>query len=108
MSPTKLEQDAEYAIHQAREAATDPRSVGSGLRAVIAGGAAARVIASSVALFEAGGKLLLDEGAKNALRRAAEHGAESAFALAAGPLLGSTQMLMKKPIAMLANTGKAA
>lgn len=108
MPTTKLEQDAEAAIHFAREAKADPRSVGGGLRAVIAGGGAARVIASSVALFEAGGKRLLDEGAKTALRRAAEHSAEGALALAAGPLLGPTQAVLKKPIAMLAHTGKAA
>ena len=57
---------------QAREAATDPRSVGDALRALIAGGGAARVIPSSVALFEAGGRLLLDEGVKNIVRSAAE------------------------------------
>ena len=108
MSTTKLEQDADAVYQHARDTASDPRSVGSSLRAIIAGGGAARVMASSVALFEAGGKLLLDEGVKSAIRRAAEHGAESALALAAGPLLGPTQMLMKKPIAMLANGGKAA
>src|SRR6478735_5403402 len=52
------------------QAALDPRNVGTSLRAILAGGGAARVLASSMALFEAGGKLLLDEGAKSALRSA--------------------------------------
>lgn len=91
-----------------REAAKDPRSIGDALRAVIAGGGAARVLSSSVALFEAGGKLLLDEGTRSAVRSVAERGAESALALAAGPLLGPTSLLAKKPIAMLSNAGKAA
>mgnify|MGYP001439557513 CR=1 FL=1 len=56
-------------------AATEPRTIGQALRSAIAGGGAAHVIASSVTLFEAGGKLLLDESAKNALRSAAEKGA---------------------------------
>jgi hypothetical protein len=90
------------------EAATDPRSVGDALRAVIAGGAASRALASSVALFEAGGKLILDEGAKNLVRSAAERGAESALALAAGPLLGPATMFAKKPIGLLAGATKAA
>jgi hypothetical protein len=90
------------------DAATDPRSVGDAVRSVIAGGAAARVIASSVALFEAGGKLLLDEGTKSVIRGAAERGAESALAFAAGPLLGPATMLAKKPIGLLASAGKAA
>jgi hypothetical protein len=90
------------------DAATEPRTVGDALRSVIAGSGAAHVIASSVALFEAGGKLLLDEASKNALRTAAEKGAESALAFAAGPLLGPATLLAKKPIGMLANAGKAA
>lgn len=89
-------------------AAHEPRKIGDALRAVISGGGATSVIASSVALFEAGGKLLLDEGTKNLLRSAAERGAESALAVAAGPLLGPATMLAKKPIKMLAGASKAA
>ncbi len=89
-------------------AATEPQTIGQALRSVIAGSGAAHAIASSVTLFEAGGKLLLDEGAKSALRRAAEKGAESALALAAGPLIGPATALAKKPIGMLAHAGKAA
>jgi hypothetical protein len=100
--------DGAFRAVSVAEAATDPRSVGDAVRSVIAGGAAARVIASSVALFEAGGKLLLDEGTKSVLRGAAERGAESALAFAAGPLLGPATMLAKKPIGLLANAGKAA
>lgn len=95
-------------IADVKEAASDPRSVGDAVRAVIAGGGAARAIASGVTLFEAGGKLLLDESAKSVLRSAAEKGAESALALAAGPLMGPATMIAKKPLAMLATTGKAA
>lgn len=90
------------------DAATDPQSVGTALRAVIAGNGASRVIASSLALFEAGGKHVLDEGARSLVRSAAEKGAESALAVAAGPLLGPASMLAKKPIAMLAQSAKAA
>ena len=89
-------------------AAAEPRTVGQALRSVIAGGAAAHLITSSVTLFEAGGKLLLDEGARSALRSAAEKGAESALALAAGPLLGPATVLAKKPIGMLAHAGSTA
>jgi hypothetical protein len=88
--------------------AAQPRTVGDALRAVLAGGGAARVIAASAALFEAGGKNLLDEATKNALRGAAERGAQSALALAAGPLLGPASVLARRPIAMLSNAGKAA
>ncbi|HVH42272.1 MAG TPA: hypothetical protein VM925_08000 [Labilithrix sp.] len=90
------------------EMASDPHAVASGLRAVMAGSAATHVIASSVALFEAGGKLLLDESAQSFVRKAAEQGAEKALAFAAGPLLGPATMFAKKPIGMLAGAGKAA
>lgn len=91
-----------------KDAATDPRSVGNALRAVIAGNGASKVITSSLALFEAGGKHVLDEGAKSLVRSAAEKGAESALAVAAGPLLGPASVIAKKPIAMLAQSPKAA
>ncbi|MBX3232757.1 MAG: hypothetical protein KIT84_43550 [Labilithrix sp.] len=92
---------------QFTEAATDPKSVGNALRAVIAGSAATKVIAASVSLFEAGGKLVLDEGSRTALRSAAERGAEKALALAAGPLLGPATMLAKRPATLLAEGAKA-
>lgn len=88
--------------------AKDPRSVGDALRSVIAGSGAARLVAASSALFEAGGKHLLDEGARSMVRQVAEKSAESALALTAGPLVGQAAILGKKPIAMLANTAKAA
>jgi len=91
-----------------KDVATDPRSVGDALRAVIAGSGASRIIGSSVALFEAGGKHVLDEGARSMVRSVAEKGAESALAMAAGPLLGPASMIAKKPIAMLAQSAKAA
>jgi hypothetical protein len=85
----------------------DPRTFSDALRAVIAGGAAARAIASSVALFEAGGKLLLDQSAKDLVRGAAERTAASALAVATGPLLGPAAEIAKRPIELLATTGKA-
>ena len=88
--------------------ATDPRSVGDALRSVVAGGGAARALSASVTLFEAGGKTLLDEGAQSAVRAVAVKSAESALAIAAGPLLSFVARSAKKPITMLANTGKAA
>lgn len=86
--------------------ATDPQSLGGALRAVMAGNAAANAIAASSALFEAGGKLVLNEGTRAAVRSAAEKGAESALAVAAGPLLGPAQALARKPVALLAQGAK--
>lgn len=88
------------------ETTADAQTMGSALRAVIAGGGAARVIESSVALFEAGGKLLLDEGTKRVIRTAAERGAESALAFATGPLLGPSAMLAKQPVALLTKAAR--
>lgn len=89
------------------DAATDPKSVGNAIRAVIAGSAATKVIGASVSLFEAGGKLVLDEGSRNVLRTAAERGAEKALAIAAGPLLGPATAFAKRPVALLAQGAKA-
>ncbi len=90
-----------------KDLAADPRSVADALRSVVAGSAASHVITSSVALFEAGGKLVLDEGTRNVVRSAAEKGAESALAFAAGPLLGPATAMAKKPVALLASSAKA-
>ncbi len=84
---------------------TEPRTIAGALRAAIAGGGAVHVLRPAVALFEAGGKHLLDEGARGALRAAAENGAEKALAFAAGPLLGPATTLAKQPLRLL---GKAA
>lgn len=89
-------------------AAKDPRSFSDALRAVIAGGGAAKAIGAAGALFEAGGKLVLNESAKHTLRSAAEKGAESALALAAGPLLGAATEMAKKPVTLLASGAKSA
>jgi hypothetical protein len=99
VDPRKLEDEI-------AAAARDPRTVRDTICAVIAGGGAARLIASSVALFEAGGKHLLDEGAKSFLRSAAERGAEGALALAAGPLGIPATMIAKGP-RVFAGTGQA-
>jgi hypothetical protein len=83
-------------------AVTDPQSVGQALRAVMAGNFASNAISASVALFHAGGKLVLNEGTQNAVRSVAEKGAEKALAIAAGPLLGPATELARKPVALLA------
>ena len=57
------------------------------LRAAVAGGEAARLIASSAKLFEAGGKHVLSAGAQEVVKAAAERGATSAVLLATGPVL---------------------
>jgi len=87
---------------------THPKKAFDAVRAAVAGGGAAGTIGPAVALFEAGGKLLLDEGAKSAVRRIAEKSAESALALATGPLLGPATAFANKPVLALANVGKAA
>jgi hypothetical protein len=88
-------------------AVADPQSVGQALRAVMAGNAASAAIAPSVALFHAGGKVVLNEATKNTLRSVAEKGAEKALAIAAGPLLGPATELAKKPVALLARGASA-
>src|SRR5437868_6794199 len=78
------------------------------LRAALAGGEAAKLIASSAALFEAGGKHVLSEGAKHAVREVAERGAARAIAMTTGPILESAGSLAAKPIlAMSAKAGAA-
>jgi hypothetical protein len=57
------------------------------LRGAVAGGHAAKLIGSATALFEAGGKKLLSEGAQRSVRSLAERGAARALAAATGPLL---------------------
>ena len=59
------------------------------LRAAVAGGEAARLIASSAKLFEAGGKHVLSAGAQEVVKKAAERGATSAVLMATGPVLES-------------------
>jgi hypothetical protein len=88
------------------KAATDPKSIGNALRAVMAGNAAAKAISASVALFEAGGKLVLNEGTKTTIRAVAEKGAEKALAIAAGPLLGPANAIGKKGVELLAQGSK--
>lgn len=89
------------------ETASDPRSVGDAIRSIVAGAGATQLLSSSVALFEAGGKLVLDSGAQSFVRNAAEKGAEKALAFAAGPLLGPAKMFANKPIGLLASASKA-
>jgi hypothetical protein len=82
---------------------TDPKplnpaaSVGmaDSLRAAIAGGEAARLVGSSVGIFEAGGKHLLSATTQKAVREVAERGAKGAILLATGPVLESASGLAK-------------
>lgn len=78
------------------------------LRAAIAGGEAAKLIFSSKVLFEAGGKAVLSEGAKLAVREVAERGASRAIAFSTNPILASAGSLAAKPvIAITAKAGAA-
>ena len=89
---------------------SDPKAVdiAESLRAALAGGEAAKLLASSAALFEAGGKHVLSDSAKQAVRQVAERGAHRAIALATGPVLDSAAELAAKPIiAMTAKAGAA-
>jgi len=89
---------------------TDPKATtladyAHSLRAAIAGGEAAKLILSSAVLFEGGGKLVLSEGAKRAVREVAERGASRAIAMTTSPILASAGSLAAKPV--LAITAKA-
>lgn len=75
------------------------------LRAAIAGGGAARVLAASATLFEAGGKHVLSDATKSAVRTVAEKSAEKAISMAAGPLFEPVKALGAKPIALLKGNG---
>ncbi len=74
------------------EVASDPRSIGDALRAMIAGGRAAHVLSSSLSLFEAGGRALVSESTQACIRTLAERGAERALGVATRPLLGATML----------------
>lgn len=62
-------------------------SMTDSLRAVIAGGEAAKLVGVSARIFEAGGKHVLSASAQRALRKVAEQGATRAIAMATGPVL---------------------
>lgn len=76
------------AVTKADGRVSETRSVGDAVGAMIAGGSAARVMSASAALFDAGGRALLDERTKRLVRNTAQRGAERAFGSAAAPLLG--------------------
>jgi hypothetical protein len=78
------------------------------LRAAIAGGEAVKVLAASTALFEAGGKHVLSEGTKRAVREVAERGAARAIAIATNPVLESAASLAGKPLAAITKRAGAA
>jgi hypothetical protein len=103
VSPVRVD----FADGQTRPESSDPTvvNIADSLRAALAGGEAAKLLASSAALFEAGGKHVLSEGAKRAVREVAERGASRAIAMTTGPILESAGSLAAKPI--LAMTTKA-
>ncbi|MDB4939017.1 MAG: hypothetical protein JWP87_5989 [Labilithrix sp.] len=78
-------------------------NIADSLRAALAGGEAAKLLASSAALFEAGGKHVLSEGAKRAVREVAERGASRAIQMTTGPILESAGSLAAKPILALSS-----
>jgi hypothetical protein len=83
-------------------------NIADSLRAALAGGEAAKLLASSAALFEAGGKHVLSAGAQRAVREVAERGAARAIVMSTGPILESAGSLAAKPIiAMTAKAGAA-
>ncbi len=63
------------------------------LRAAIAGGEAAKLLALSARVFDAGGKHVLSASAQKAVRLVAEQGAARAIAIATGPVLESASGL---------------
>jgi hypothetical protein len=102
-SPTPVRVDFGTASAQSSDPAVV--NIADSLRAALAGGEAAKLLASSAALFEAGGKHVLSEGAKRAVREVAERGATRAIAMTTGPILESAGSLAAKPI--IAMTTKA-
>lgn len=83
-------------------------NIADSLRAALAGGEAAKLIASSAALFEAGGKHVLSAGAKQAVREVAERGAARAIVMTTGPILESAGALAAKPIIAMSTKAGAA
>jgi len=65
------------------------------LRAAIAGGEAAKLLASSASLFEAGGKQLLSASTQRAVRAVAEKSAAGAILMATAPVLESATGIAK-------------
>jgi hypothetical protein len=76
---------------------TKTRSFVDSVRGVISGSGAAKVLAASATLFEAGGKHVLPEATKAAVRGIAERSATRAIAIASGPLFEPVAMLGAKP-----------
>jgi len=74
--------------------------LGEMLRGLASGGGAAKVMSASHVIYEAGGKRVLSEAAKHAVRSAAESSATRAIGLVSGPLF--------QPIAALAQREGAA
>jgi hypothetical protein len=66
------------------------------LRAVIAGGEAAKLVSAGAALFQAGGRHVLSEGARQAVRGALERGAGQALAAAIPTALAPAAALATK------------
>ncbi len=78
------------------------RSLTDALRAAIAGGGAAQLAGAAQAIFEAGGKRLLDASTRSLVQQAVTKGAEATFSATAGPLLEAAPELVKRPLASVA------
>lgn len=71
------------------------------LRAALAGGEAAKLVAASAALFEAGGRHVLSASTQRAVRELAQRGATRAISIATGPVLEGAANLAGKPLSTL-------
>jgi hypothetical protein len=89
-------------------AAAGAVTIADSLRAALAGGEAAKLVASSAALFEAGGKHVLSASTQKAVREVAQRGASRAIAMATGPVLEGAAELAGKPLAALGTKAGAA
>jgi hypothetical protein len=82
-------------------------SLTDSLRAALAGGEAAKLLASSITLFEAGGRHVLSASTQKAVRAVAERGATRAIALATGPVFQGAAGLVSKPLTSLGSKAGA-
>lgn len=108
MSDTKHEAKTQGPTLPILGQAADPSRITEALRAVVAGGGAAGVIHSSLALFEAGGKAILDESSKRVVRQVAERGANAALAAVSHPLFLPAKAIVENPAAALGRSGVSA
>lgn len=105
--PTAVPSAVHVSLHPA-PASGGAVEMADSLRAALAGGEAAKLLTSSTALFEAGGKHVLSAATQKAVREVAERGASGAIAIAAGPVLQSAADLASRPLTALGTRAGAA